>query len=207
MARARVRTWVLALGVGVLGGLMAGCAEKPQPRVAAMVPLASTGDYGYSETAEGPDRYTVRYTTPTLPATEDAAYAHGLEGEKQRAYDMALLRAAQLAQAARRPAFAVEQENRDVDVTVRRDAVYPTYVPSPFFYGGCWRWPCYSPWYPWGFYDYPYYRTRVTGRVVVDLKVRLLAEQTAEAFDTAATVERLGKAYTAASYPLTKRGY
>lgn len=190
-------------------GLTAGCADKPQPRVAAMVPLGTNGEYGYSEKMIGPDLYTVRFTSPSLRATEDDAASHGLEGEKQRAYDMALWRAAQLAQQARKPAFEVQQESRDVDVTVQRDRVYPTYVPGPYFYGRHHRWPGYWP----GYYGYPYdydgydrYRTRVTGRIIVDLKVKLLAQKSAAAFDAAATAERLRKSYGGASYPL-KAGY
>lgn len=189
----------------VLGGLTSGCAEKPAPRVAAMVPLGANGDHGYSETMIGPDLYTVRFTSPSLRANEDAAASHGLEGEKQRAYDMALWRAAQLAQQAGRPAFEVQQENRDVDVTVRRDRIYPLYAPGPFFFGRRCHWPCGWPayYYPYDYYDYDRYRTEAAGRIIVDLKVKLLAQMSAGAFDAAATASRLSKSYGGASYPLT----
>lgn len=202
MAAAILRNSLVMVVLASLGGLTAGCADKPQPRVAAMVPLGGNGDYGYSEKMIGPDLYMVRFTSPSLRANEDAAGSHGLDGEKQRAYDMALWRAAQLAQQSGKLAFEVQQENRDVDVTVRRDRVYPAYVPGPYFYGRHCRWPCHWP----GYYDYGYYdryRTKVTGRIVVDLKVKLLPHLTAGAFDAAATAERLSKSYGGASYPLT----
>lgn len=205
MASSAVRAWFVVLGVTVSGGLVAGCADKPPAHVAAMVPLATTGEYGYSETMIGPDLYTVRFASPTLRAREDAARSHGLEGEKQRAYDMALWRAAQLAQEAGRPAFQVQQESRDVDVTVSRDRIYRPY-PGPYFFGGPCRWPCYWPGPYYYHDDYDRYRTRVTGRVIVDLTVKLLARMSAGAFDTAATAARLGKIYSAASYPL-QAGY
>ena len=188
-------------------GLTGGCADKPPPRVAAMVPLGTNGDYGYSEKMISPDLYTVRFTSPSLRATEDDAASHGLEGEKQRAYDMALWRAAQLAQQEGKPAFEVQQESRDVDVTVQRDRVYPTYVPGPYFYGRHHRWPGYWPgYYPYDYGYYDRYRTKVTGRIVVDLNVKLLPKMTDGAFDAAATAARLSKSYGGASYPLTK-GY
>lgn len=207
MATSALKSFLVVILVSALGGLTAGCASKPQPRVAAMVPLGTNGDYGYSEKMIGQDLYTVRFSSPSLHATEDAASSHGLDGEKQRAYDMALWRAAQLAQQAGKPAFEVQQESRDVDVTVRRDRVYPTYVPAPYFYGRHCRWPCYWPgYYPYDYGYYDRYRTKVTGRIIVDLKVKLLPNMTDGAFDAAATAARLSKSYGGASYPLTK-GY
>jgi len=165
-----------------------------------MVPLATTGEYGYSEKMIGQDLYEIRFTSPRLRATEDDARSHGLEGEKQRAYDMALWRAAQLAQDTGHPAFKVQQESRDVDVAVRREPVYPAYPPPPYYYGRHRDWPYYWPYPYYGGYDR--YRTRVSGHVVVDLTVKMLAKMTEGAFDSAATAERLKKVYSAASYPL-----
>ena len=189
--------------VAAFSALTAACAERRQPAVAAMVPQSANGVFGYSDKMVAPDLYEISYVSPRLRAASDPEGEHGLAGEKQRVYDLALWRAAQIAQEKKFPAFLVQHESRDVDVTVRRDPIYPAY-PSPFLWGHrCWDcdWPFgYWPYY----YGYPTYRTSAAGRVVVNLTVRMLAEATADSLDTAATVERLRKAYGSASFSMTR---
>jgi hypothetical protein len=151
-----------------------------------------------------PDLYEVAYVSPRLRATQYADDAHGLAGEKQRVYDLALWRAAQLAQEKKFPAFQVQHESRDVDVTVRHDPVY--YPPPPIFFGAC-RWDC--DW-PYGYWPYPYdygYRTRAAGYITVTLTVKMLGKATADSLDTAATIERLRTAYGSAAYSMTQANY
>jgi len=197
-----MRRWIAIAGVIALGALTSACAENRKPAVAAMVPQSTNGVFGYSDRMLAPDLYEVTYVSPRLRATKSPDDAHGLVGEKQRVYDLALWRAAQLAQEKKFPAFQVQHESRDVDVTVRRDPVYPVY-PPPFFWGHrCWDcdWPFgYWPYY----YGYPTYRTSAAGRITVNLTVKMLAEATADSLDTAATIERLRKAYGSASFSLT----
>src|SRR5262245_36153972 len=159
---------------------------------------------GYTDKMVAPDLYEISYVSPRLHATQDADDAHGLAGEKQRVYDLALWRAAQIAQEKGFPAFAVQHESRDVDVTVRHD---PVYYPPPLFFGTC-RWDCgwpgYWPYYP---YDYYGYRTRAAGRITVNLTVKMLAEATPESLDTAATIEHLRTAYASATFAMTQADY
>jgi len=190
---------IAAVVLAVAGG---GCAGRPPPPVPAMAALSATGDYGYSETALAPDLYVVTFVSPSLSAHGDPDQEYGLGGEKQRARDLALWRAAQLAQEKKYPAFEVQHESRDVDVTVRHDPIYPAY-PPPFFFGRC-RWDCDWPFGFWPYdYGYPTYRTRAAGRIAVNLTVKLLAKATADSLDTAATIERLRKAYGSATFALT----
>jgi len=205
--RSFTRRWAAIANVVVLGTLTSACADNRKPPVAAMVPQSANGVFGYSDRILGPDLYEVTYVSPQLRATQDADNAHGLAGEKQRVYDLALWRAAQLAQEKKFPAFQVQYESRDVDVTVRRDPIYPAYPPAPIFWGHRCRWDCdwpfgYWPGYPY-YYDYPSYRTKAAGRITVKLTVKMLTKATADALDTAATLERLRKAYGSATFSLT----
>jgi len=200
--RSFTRRWLAIAGVVVLGTLTGACMENRKPPVAAMVPQSTNGVFGYSDRMVAPGIYEVTYVSPRLRATQDADDAHGLAGEKQRVYDLALWRAAELAQEKGFPAFQVQHESRDVDVTVRRDPVYPAY-PPPLFFGRC-RWDCDWPFGFWPYdYGYPTYRTRAAGRITVNLTVKLLAKATGDSLDTAATIERLRKAYASATFALT----
>jgi hypothetical protein len=201
--RLSARRCLTFAAVVFLGALTAACAENRRPAVAAMVPQSTNGVFGYSDKMVAPDLYEITYVSPRLRAASDPDDDHGLAGEKQRVYDLALWRAAQIAEEKGFPAFQVQHESRDVDVTVRRDPVYPAY-PSPFLWGHrCWDcdWPFgYWPYY----YGYPTYRTSAAGRIVVNLTVKMLAAATADSLDTAATVERLREAYGSASFSMTQ---
>ena len=198
------RRWAAIVGAIVLGAATNACTEHRRPPVAAMVPQSTNGVFGYSDKMVAPDVYEVTYVSPGLRATQDADDAHGLAGEKQRVYDLALWRAAQLAQEQKFPAFQVQHESRDVDVTVRHDPVY--YPPPPIFFGPC-RWDCGWPGY-WPYYPYDYsYRISAAGRITVNLTVKMLAAATADSLDTAATLERLRKAYSSATFSMTQANY
>ncbi len=178
--------------------LVNGCATREPPR-SAMVSQSITGDYGYSDRTLGGDRYEVVFVTPRLIASRDAADAHGLEIERQRAYGLALWRAAQLAQEQGFPAFRVVQDSRNVDVTVRTQPVYP----YPYFGGfGFWRYNDDYFWPGYGFAGpaYGYTRTRATGRVTVTLQIEMLKTTGPGDLDTAAEIERLRKAYSSAMF-------
>ena len=116
----------LALAAALL--LLSACSSH-EPTRAVMVPQTVNGDYGYSDRALDATRYEVTYVSPRLRADVDSDADHGLEGEKQRVYEFALWRAAQLADSKGYPAFKVAQESRDVDVTVNRQHT----VPPPYF--------------------------------------------------------------------------
>jgi hypothetical protein len=87
---------------------------------------------------------------------------------------------------------------------VRHDPVY--YPPPPIFFGPC-RWDC---GWPYGYWPYPYdysYRTRAAGTITVNLTVKMLATATADSLDTAATIDRLRKAYASATFSMTQANY
>jgi len=188
----------LALAAALL--LLSACSSH-EPTRAAMVPQTGDGDYGYSDRPLDATRYEVTYVSPRIRADVDSDADHGLEVEKQRVYEFALWRAAQLADSKGYPAFKVAQESRDVDVTVNRQHT----VPPPYF--GPWgyrHWP-YGPYGYWPYdYDYgwPGYYTRTTasGRITVKLTVELLANAEPGAMDTAATLDRLRKAHGSDGY-------
>src|SRR5262249_61971321 len=84
----------LTAGAILLAVAAGACATPPPPALPAMVARSASGDYGYAETASGADLYTVTYVTPSLPAPGDPDNDYGLAGQKQRAYSLALWRAA-----------------------------------------------------------------------------------------------------------------
>ena len=187
----------VALAAALL--LLSACSSH-EPTRAAMVPQTVNGDYGYSDKALDSTRYEVTYVSPRLRADVDSDASHGLEVEKQRVYEFALWRAAQLADSKGYPAFKVAQESRDVDVTVNRQNSAPPYF-GPWGYR---YWP-YGPYGYWPYYyDYgwPGYYTRTTasGRITVKLTVELLANAQPGALDTAATLDRLRKAHSSDGY-------
>ncbi|MGH6931475.1 MAG: CC0125/CC1285 family lipoprotein, partial [Dongiaceae bacterium] len=196
--RALVRSVLIAAG---LVGSLGGCAAREPPR-AAMVPWSITGDYGYSEEQIGLDRYRVVFRSPRLRAEPDPEDSHGLEPERLRVHDLALWRAAQLAKERGYSAFTVEQDNRDIDITVQRERGYSP-APYPLLFGGPWRWR--NGYWPYGFWPgYPSadtHRVTATGRVKSELTVRMLRTWSAGAIDTAATLDRLRRQYGSARFP------
>lgn len=206
------------LGLTVLLTLGACATRLPQP---AMVAQNHPGGFGYSETKLAADQFEVRYVTPDvpLPVDEDRRFA-ALTDQKQRAYDFALWRAAQIALAGGYGALKVEQERRDANVTVRRETVpvvpgaYGSYGPGGMLYPG---WAYDRPYYygghsfyghhgfatPFWFYNDPFaYETRlsVSARIIASLVVALAKVPGPESLDAGATAQRLAKQYAGATY-------
>ena len=173
-----------------------------------MVAQSANGDFGYSETALAPDLYTVSYVSPSLAAPGDPEQDYGLQGQKQRVYDLALWRAAQLAIEKGYPAFQVQQESRDVKVDLVKPPAPPPYVSAALrsTSGPPCRWDCGRPLGYWGdpyfnpVYDQWYTRSHSSGRVVANLTVKMLAAPTDDALDAAGTAERLRAAYASATF-------
>lgn len=193
---------------------LAACATPPLPQP-AMVPQVQPDGFGYSETRLAPDRFEVRYVTPevALPVDEDRRAA-ALADQKQRAYDLALWRAAQLALGAGYTAVRVEQEHRDADVTVKSETVpvatgaYSPYGPGGALYPG---WAYAPPYYygrpgfatPFWLYSDPFaYETRlsINARIKASLTVAFAKAPAPENLDAAATAQRMAKQYTGATY-------
>src|SRR5262245_46600613 len=194
----RVTPDLRALAVIALAGLLSACASH-EPTRAAMVPQTAGSEYGYSEKQLSPTRYEVSYVSPHLNASPDGSDSHGLEFEKQQMYELALWRAAQLADSKGYPAFKVTQESRDVDVAVNRQYSVPPPYFGPYGYWPYRRWPYYGPYGygPYGYdYDWPVYsRTTASGRITVKLIVELLPSLQEGALETASTLDHLRKTH------------
>jgi hypothetical protein len=201
----------LPLWLGLALSLFAaGCAKAPPPTVPAMVPRSANGDYGYSETQLGPDLYTVTFVSPSLPAPGSPEFEYGLGGQKARVHALALWRAAQLALANDYPAFRIESESRDIDVTVVDPPPPPPYVSTPLrtLSGPPCRYDCDDPVGYWDDayfnprYDEWYRRAHSFGRARATLTVRMLPALAPGAVDAAATAESLRTAYAASTFQL-----
>jgi len=95
------------LAIVALSLLAAGCATPP-PKP-AFVAYGTAGTFGYSDTRLADDLYQVTYVTPYIrTATDEAGRTAELAQQKQQAYELALWRAAQLAEKAGYPAMQVE---------------------------------------------------------------------------------------------------
>ena len=193
----------------ILAVALAACAGKaPPPLVPAMVPISANGDYGYSESALASDVYAVTFVSPSLSAHGDPEQDYGLDGEKKRVAALARWRAAQLALEQGYPAFQVQSETSDADVTVVDPPGPPPYVLAPMrtMSGPPCRWDCDRPIGYWGdpyfnpVYDNWYRRGHSSGRVTAKLTVKMLPGAIAGAEDAAQTDERLRAAYAAATF-------
>lgn len=189
----------------IAAALLLSACSSHEPTRAAMVPQMAGSEYGYSDKPLSPTRYEVTYVSPRLRASTGADDTHGLETEKQRVYELALWRAAQLADSKGYPAFRVTQESRDVDVTVNRQRTvappfYGPFGPWPYrrwpYYGGYGYWPYYDDFYAWPAYD----RTTASGRITVKLTVDLLSSTQDGALETASTLDHLRKTHASDGY-------
>jgi hypothetical protein len=170
--------------------MLAGCAT-PAPPPPLMSPFPASGyGYGYTEERLGPDVLRVVYHGPLRPL-DPAGAARGPELDRaaSEAADLALWRAAQLALAEKKPAFAVIERRADTE-TLRRpggwayDSAWPDYCfPRYSRHWGCRAWP-------------PSYIPPIAdGRARTTLIVRLEASTTPRNIDAAATIQRLERAY------------
>jgi len=149
----------------------------PKP---AMVPLGQTGDFGYSASDLDADRIEVTYTGASVRVPTDADRDDArVKAELAKTRDLALWRAAQIADARGMAAMKIEKEASDTDVQVTRQLVAR---PVPFgyhsYYWGHHGYYGHRGYYgsPWWFYDDPfYYQTvrRASGRVTTTLTMQL----------------------------------
>jgi hypothetical protein len=183
---------------------LAACAT-PAPPKPAMVALGTSGDFGYSSKDLGTDRVEVRYRGDAVKVSvsnprEDAR----TQMELDKAHDLALWRAAQIAEERGKAGFKIENEKRDSDVDVQNrsyyrpspfydpfwdlydDPFYPGYRRRPFLYG-----------YGSGF-PYSYQQVRsATARAEITLTVTLYPEYDPKAEGMLSTAETLSKMKTA----------
>jgi len=179
---------------------LAACAS-PAPPKPAMVPVGTTGDFGYSSKDLGPDRIEVTYrgdaVTVSVSNPRDDSRT---QAELDKAHDLALWRAAQIANERGKAGLKVENEKRDSDVEVQHRAYYR---PSPF-YDPFWD-PYDDPFWPrHGYYrrpyyygdDWPYYYQQVrtaTARAEIALTVTLYQSYDPKVDGMLSTAETLAK--------------
>ena len=169
-------TLVAALALGA-------CTAGPRPPL--YVPMETAGSYGFFHEELGQNRLRVGYRAPIARAYELSRAERQREGERlvTLSYDLALLRAAELAAARNAPSFDVDDRQNDVDATVRTD-----YGPDPFYP----PWPYWHHRYrPYPFYGPGLYVERSTEVAAGVTFVATLREGAAGAFDTGETLSRL----------------
>jgi hypothetical protein len=183
--------------------------SAPAPRP-AMVPVGEVGQYGYSTSPADSNRFEVDYVTPVLRTSlRDSAREEEIEAEKLRAYDLALWRAAQLAQERGYAAFIVEESSHDADVEIDEGGYYGNrygYAWHNHFGNPYGRYPYgnlgYYPYFAYHPYAFGHYeRPHASMQVHVRLLIREAAPDEASALDTAATIARLALAYANATWP------
>jgi hypothetical protein len=197
-----------ALTAVLLISLAACTTPVPKP---AMVALGTGGgDFGYTSKDLGPDRIEVTYrgdqvTVSVSNPREDSR----TKAELEKAHDLALWRAAQIAQERGKAGLKIDTENRDSDVEVQRRSYYR---PSPF-YDPFWD-PYDDPFWPrHGYYrrpflyqDWPYSYQQVrtaSARAEIKLTVTLYSEYDPKVdgmLSTAETLSRLQAARSGAVY-------
>jgi hypothetical protein len=179
---------------------LAACAT-PEPPKPAMVALGTSGDFGYSSKDLGADRVEVTYRGAAVKVSESNPRDDArTKMELDKAHDLALWRAAQIAEERGKAGLKVESEKRDSDVDVQNRSYYrpsPFYDPfwdpyddpfwpryrRPFFYGG------YGAGFP---YSYQQVR-RATARAEITLTVTLYPEYDPKAEGMLSTAETLSK--------------
>jgi len=160
-----------------LAGLLAACAAPvPKP---AMVPLGQTGDFGYSERDVGQDRIEVTYTGSNIRVSSSAGKDDArVKAEQAKIHDLALWRAAQIADRRGMAAMKIENETRDTDVQVTREyvqSIAPYSYGYPYYWRGHGHYCCGPSW----FYDDPFYYQpvrRANAQSVTKLTVQLLKQ-------------------------------
>jgi len=200
----------LLAAVGV--AFLAACSSMQSPPRPAMVAFDANGDYGFSETKLSDREYRVRYVEPRLQIANDRTSREtAIEAAKQRSYDLALWRAAQIAQSAGFSTIEVVQDRRDADVDVT-DRRYRRVW--PFVGYGYYGYPMhgYRPWFPYHYDEYPYFpyypyeddyldRQTAWARVSATVTVKFAEEPRDGTLDAATTVSSMQKRYATFTFP------
>lgn len=190
------------VGPALLAGVLLAACTTPVPKP-AMVPLGQTGDFGYSERDLGGDRIEVTYTGASVRVPTDADRDDPrVKAELAKTHDLALWRAAQIADARGMAGLKIDNETRDTDIEVTQHLVPHS---SPLGYRPYWH--------PYGYYGRPgwfyddpfYYRPvrRGAGRVTTTLSVTLFKTLNPEdptQLSVKETLTRLQGARTGAAY-------
>ena len=176
------------VGALLAAAVLAGC--ETDHKLPLLSPIEQARTYGYSETPRGADAYEVTFLAPSQRSTR---FRPELDADanaaRTRATDMALWRAAGLAEQRGFKGFHVGQVRSNVEI------YREPYYDDPF-YGPPWWGPGFGPWghrfgYPWP----PYYGagayTNIQPRVSIDVELRnALAAGDYNAADVVAELRR-----------------
>lgn len=158
------RRLAAALFALVFAGLLSGCAVGPTRALYTPIGLEDGFGYRSDPSQDTPGALTVTYVTPSMSArklgnTREEARA----GARRLAVDLALRRAAELAQAEGAQRFTLLSREVGVDLTLDRSYIYDGYDPvyGPYRPGYPGYWPGYRS-YP---YSYSYAWVRATAHI------------------------------------------
>ncbi|HEX7969432.1 MAG TPA: hypothetical protein VF502_14525 [Stellaceae bacterium] len=177
-------------GVLLLVGLAllpTGCATGPQ--LPLLTPIAVAGSFGYSEIRISDDRYMVTYVAPPgLTSAYGTAREADAQAARTLAFDMAVWRAAQIAEAQGFAGFRIIDRRSDVDT-------YAVPYYDPWDPWGCWEcrrfgFPSYHDPFPYS--PYAYLQARVT------ITVQMLHDPGPGDYKAAAVIEQLRRTYPGA---------
>jgi len=170
-----------------------------------MQPLSVAGDFGFSDRDLDGDTVEITYRGAEVKLSSSNPRGDArISSEKDKVHDLALLRAARIAQERGASAFRVVSEKTDSDIDVQS---YPHCSAAPF-----WGYPGYGFYghrYAYGYGGWPYYgypcseRRWASGKAVSVLTVDLVTAPVAgdQSLNTAETIAKLDKIYAGVTYP------
>lgn len=116
--------------LAVLALAATGCAA-PQPPKPAMAPLGVNGEFGYSERDLGPDKIEVTYRGAAVRVSSISPHDDAKSRmELEKAHDLALWRAAQIASERHKAGLKIDDESTSSDVETQHHTYYR---PDPFY--------------------------------------------------------------------------
>jgi hypothetical protein len=118
----------------LLALLLAACVT-PEPPKPAMAPFGVNGDFGYVQRDLGDDKIEVTYRGASVKvAAQNPRDDFRNRIEIDKAYDLALWRAAEIATERHKAGMRVENDSKNSDVDVQRHTYYrPDPFSDPFF--------------------------------------------------------------------------
>jgi len=178
----------------LLAGSVAGCASGPTYPL--LTPVEVAHDFGFSDVRLPDGRYQVSYVAPSQRGFGYRYDQSPTERQgKTLAYDMAIWRAAQIAEAQGFKGFAVADSKSNADIQ-QRSAFYddpfggpwgPAWGPGPY-----WSW--HRPPYGWGDYNPP----ETSVQVQVSLDVALSNDLKPGDYNAADAIQQLRQTYPGA---------
>lgn len=176
--------------LALVGVLLGGCATGPSYPL--LTPVEVARSFGFSDTRLADGRYEVSYVAPALRGFGYRFDQSPTEQQgKSLAYDMAIWRAAQIAQSQGFQGFSVADTKSNADIQ-QRSAYYdgpwgPGWGPGPY-----WGW--HRPPYGWGDYNPPETSVQVEVKLAVALSNNLKPGD----YNAADAIDQLRKTYPGA---------